>query len=72
MKQQTVIIAHINPNAPLPQLFINYIMKHIAGIILYLFQRQVMKIAQDVHSLHAHRIRENTAFYRDWLLPKLR
>lgn len=69
---KTVIIAHVNPNAPLPQSLLNYVIKNIAGVLLYLFQKQVIKISKDHHCHHSERIRSNTAFYTNWLLPKLR
>ena len=40
--------------------------------MLYLLQSQASKITTDVECTHAIRMRENTSFYRDWLLPKFR
>lgn len=69
---KTIIIAHIHPNAPLPQTFINFIMKNLAGLILYLFNKQVQKISRDPTSEYWSRIEKNAPFYKGWVLPKLR
>jgi hypothetical protein len=47
-------------------------MKNMAGVLLYWFQRQTLKVAKDHNCNHAQRIRQQTEFYRDWLLPKVR
>jgi hypothetical protein len=39
---------------------------------LYVLQQQVIKVARDHDCPHAHAMRANTGFYRDWMLPKLR
>jgi hypothetical protein len=62
----------VNPNCPLPQALLNFVIKHFAGVVLYYFQKQVMKVSQDHQCTHAHRIRDNKEFYSTWLLPKLR
>ncbi len=59
-------------NAPLPHSLINFLIRKLAGILLYLIQKQVMKVQTDHHCSHALRIRSNLDFYRDWLLPKFR
>jgi hypothetical protein len=59
-------------NAPLPQMVINFIIRKISGVILYLIQEQVKKIQSDSNCSHAKQIKANVGFYRDWLLPKLR
>jgi len=59
-------------NAPLPHTLINFLIRKLAGVILYMIQRQTLKVQQDDQCNHAQRIRSNHAFYRDWLLPKLR
>jgi hypothetical protein len=69
---QSTIIAHLNPRAPLPQTFINFIMKNVAGLMLYLFQKQAIKVSNDPNCEHAQRIRSNREFYGNWVLPKLR
>ena len=40
----TVVVARVDPKLPLPQPFINFIMKNVAGVFLNLFQRQVLKV----------------------------
>lgn len=69
---KTTIIAEVNPHAPLPQAMLNFFIKNLAGVLLYFFQKQAMKVSQDPNCAHAHRIRENREFYEDWVLPKLR
>lgn len=59
-------------NAPLPTTVINFLIRKLAGILLYMIQKQVVKVQTDHQCSHALRIRSNLAFYRDWLLPKLR
>jgi hypothetical protein len=66
------MIVHVNPNTVLPQAIINFCMKNLAGVLLYLYQRTAMKIAKDPNTSHAHRIREDKEFYCEWLLPKIR
>lgn len=69
---QTKIISRVDLNAPLPHSLINFLTRKLAGIILYVMQRQVMRVITEHHCQHAQRIRSNCDFYRDWLLPKLR
>ena len=47
---KTLIIGHVNPQAPLPQSLINFVMKKLAGVFLFLLQRQALKIV-DISSL---------------------
>jgi hypothetical protein len=69
---QSTIIAHINPNTPLPQTLLNIIMKNLAGLVLHLFQKQAHKVCADINCEHAKRMRSNKEFYIDWVLPKFR
>jgi hypothetical protein len=66
------MIIQLDTKAPLPKTALNFLIKNLAGGFLYFFQQQVQKICNDPDSTHAQRIRSNTAFYRDWVLPKLR
>lgn len=66
------IICRVDLNAPLPHTLINFLIRKLAGVILYMIQRQTVKVQHDDQCNHAQRIRSNHAFYRDWLLPKLR
>jgi hypothetical protein len=66
------MIIQLDPKAPLPQIALNFLIKNLAGSLLYFFQQQVIKVCKDSNTIHAQRIRSNTAFYRDWVLPKLR
>mmetsp|Transcript_26097 Transcript_26097/g.28462 ORF Transcript_26097/g.28462 Transcript_26097/m.28462 type:complete len:217 (-) Transcript_26097:152-802(-) len=69
---QNIFIIHVDPNTRLPQTIINFVMRNLAGVLLYLFTKQAIKASKDPNCSHAQRIREDTEFYRDWLLPKLR
>lgn len=68
---RTKIICNIDPRIYLPQLMINFIMKNLAGVFLYLFQQQALKVSKNPDCEHAKRIRENRVFYKDWVLRKL-
>jgi hypothetical protein len=56
----------------LPQVLLNFVIKNLAGVILYFFQKQVMKVAANPDCAHGVRIRQNREFYEQWLLPKIR
>jgi hypothetical protein len=67
------MVVHLDLNAPfVPQAVINLVMKNLAGVALYLFQRQAARVSADPSCEHAVRIQSNRLFYRDWLLPKIR
>jgi len=66
------IICRVDLNAPLPHSLINFLIRKLAGVILYMIQRQAAKVQSDAQCSHALRIRSNHGFYRDWLLPKFR
>lgn len=40
-----VVVAQVDPRIPLPQRFINFVIKNLAGVFLSLFQRQVVKVS---------------------------
>jgi hypothetical protein len=40
----SVVVAQVDPRIPLPQRFINFVIKNLAGVFLSLFQRQVVKV----------------------------
>lgn len=56
----------------MPTAVVNFAVKNLAGYMLYFMQRQAKKVAEDYDCKHAQRIRADTGFYRDWLLPKIR
>ncbi len=66
------IICRVDLNAPLPHVLINFLICKLAGVVLYMIQRQTAKVQTDHQCGHAQQIRSNHGFYRDWLLPKLR
>jgi hypothetical protein len=41
---QTIIVAKVDPKLHLPQMLLNFVIKNLAGVILYLFQCQVEKV----------------------------
>jgi len=69
---KTKIVSRVDMNAPLPHTLINFLIRNLAGIMLYVLQQQVIKVANHYDCEHAQRIRADTEFYRDWLLPKFR
>ena len=68
----TVIMACINPNVPLHQGLVNFVIKKMAGLALYFFQKRVSMVAHSEESSTSSKIQENVHFYTDWLLPKVR
>jgi hypothetical protein len=68
---KTVIITRIHPRMILPQFVINFLIRNLAGIFLYLFQQKVIKVSKDPSCPHGRRIVEDKKFYRDWLFRKL-
>ncbi|CAM9107328.1 unnamed protein product [Discosporangium mesarthrocarpum] len=66
----TSIVANLDPKAPLPQSAINFIMKRVAGMLLYFLVKAAKRISSEKNNPHWHRIREDVEFYRDWLGPR--
>lgn len=68
----TSILANIDPNlAFIPQALLEFIMKKMCGFLLIKLQSAAKKVGKDpVRNVHAQRMRDESAFYRDWLLPK--
>lgn len=69
---KTIFLITCNPRANLPQKFINFIIRNLAGMFMHFFQTKVKKVAADPESSHGQRVRANPEFYVKWLLPKLR
>jgi len=69
---KAVIITEVDFNAPLPQSVIKYLIQNLAGIVLSLLQQQAIKVKNNPTCKHAVKINTDAAFYRDWVLPKLR
>ena len=61
------IVAKVDFNSPLPTQMVNFIIRHLAGVLLISMQDQAKKNASDSTCKHAERIRQNKAFYTDWL-----
>jgi hypothetical protein len=67
----TRIVANINPNLALPQSLLEFIMKHLAGVVLAKLQVAAKKVAKNpVTNVHAIKMREEKEFYKDWLIVK--
>ena len=69
---RTRIIVNLDPNlAFIPQWMIEFCMKKIAGVLLLKIQRTAKHAFKNPHkSLHAKRIKDDTVFYKDWLVPR--
>jgi hypothetical protein len=69
---RTHIVANIDPNlAFLPQSLLEFIMKHLAGVLMAKLQVAARKIAKNpVTNVHAIKMREEKGFYKDWLMVK--
>jgi len=69
---KTKVVANVNPNISfLPQSLLDFLMKQLAGVILAKLQGASMKASKHpVKNAHARKIREEAAFYREWILPK--
>lgn len=68
---ETVLVANINPNLPLPNALLDFITRKICGVVISKIQSAAKKALKDpVRNPHARRIRESEDFYKGWLLPK--
>mmetsp|Transcript_25899 Transcript_25899/g.46923 ORF Transcript_25899/g.46923 Transcript_25899/m.46923 type:complete len:973 (-) Transcript_25899:202-3120(-) len=69
---RTKIVVNIDPNLKfLPQALLDFAMKKLCGSLLARLQSAAQNILNDpIHNPHAKRMREDVAFYRDWLYPK--
>ena len=70
----TKLVANIDPNLQfIPQSLVDFIMKRVCGVILYKMQVAARNISKDpITNLHAIKMREDTDFYKGFLLPKLK
>lgn len=50
---QTVIIMKVDPKLALPQTIINFFMKQLAGIFLYMMQKQAL-VVSGFHAISKH------------------
>mmetsp|Transcript_8049 Transcript_8049/g.11680 ORF Transcript_8049/g.11680 Transcript_8049/m.11680 type:complete len:877 (-) Transcript_8049:46-2676(-) len=68
---ETKLVANINPNLPLPQYMIDFVMKKMCGVLLSKLQTAAKKASKDpVRCAHARKVRQEKEFYEAWLLPK--
>jgi hypothetical protein len=64
------VIFTLDPKVQLPQAVINFFIKKVAGMLIYLLREQGLQVASDpARSAVAQRIRAST-FYSDYLLPR--
>ena len=68
---KTKIVCTVDPKVSVPRAVVNFAIKNLAGILLYLLQSQAAFIRDHPECPHAQRISENKAFYKEWLLPKI-
>lgn len=68
----TRIVANIDPNLSLlPQSLLDFIMKHLAGVMLGKLQGAARKAVKNPQrNEHAQRMRQEEEFYRKWLMAK--
>lgn len=68
----TRIVANINPNISfIPNSLLEFIMKHLAGVLLAKLQGASKKAAlHPVTNAHAVKMREEREFYQKWLMAK--
>jgi hypothetical protein len=64
---KTVILAQVDPKAPLPSTLLNFIIRNIAGLLLYFFQQKVLAVSNDPNCSHNVRMIENKEFYIKYL-----
>jgi hypothetical protein len=67
----TSLVANVDPNMPLPQWLIDFVMKHMAAVVLSSLLKAARKISENPNSLHRRRIIADKDFYKDWALPRL-
>lgn len=68
---ETKLVANINPNLPLPQYVIDFVMRKMCGVLLSKLQTAAKKASKDpVRCAHARKVRQEKEFYNSWLLPK--
>lgn len=71
-KVHTRIVSNINPNlAFVPQSLLDFVMRKMCGVVLGKLQHAAKRAAADpIHNAHAQRMRQDAAFYKEWLMPK--
>lgn len=69
---KTLIVANIDPNLSfMPQSLLDFIMKHLAGVILSKMQTAAKKVVKNpAKNEHAKKMREEEEFYKKWLMAK--
>ena len=69
---RTRLVANIDPNLSfMPQSLLEFIMKHVAGMVLAKLQAAAKRIPKNpVTNAHAVKMREERQFYQGWLMKK--
>eukprot|EP01041_Mallomonas_annulata_P007529 gene7529-15418_t len=67
-----IVIASLDPRAPIPVFLRNFIIRNFAGILVSCMQTQAKKIIAEPEGDYGQRMRNQKEFYVDYLLPKLR
>ncbi|GKY99318.1 hypothetical protein MPSEU_000886900 [Mayamaea pseudoterrestris] len=68
----TRLVANVDPNmAFMPQSLLEFVMKHLAGVMLAKLQAAAKKVTKNpAHNEHAKRMRTEQDFYKVWLMTK--
>lgn len=67
----TTIVCKVDPRTILPHAVVNLVVRNLAGLMLWFFQKKVQEVVISPEGDVARRIRSNPSFYKQWLLPKL-
>eukprot|EP01041_Mallomonas_annulata_P001304 gene1304-2518_t len=65
-------VVSIDPNAPLPDFLVNFVLQKLAGCVISRLQTQALEVSNHPECKHGDIIRGNEAFYSNFLLPKIR
>lgn len=72
-KARTCIVANMNPKCPIPKSLLNFGIKKVAGILLYLIRKEAEKIEQAqrdrTENEHLRRIESDPTQFYHWLRP---
>ena len=71
-KVETCFIACLDPHAALPRTIVNFVIRNIAGLFLYYFEKQVHKVGKTQDCPYKTKVQNSPEFYQEWLTPKLK
>ncbi|KAI9923028.1 hypothetical protein PsorP6_000596 [Peronosclerospora sorghi] len=77
MQARTCIVVNLNPKCALPRSMLNFGIKKIAGVLLYLIRKEAEKMEQEekragasaAKNEHLRRIREDPSGFYQWIRP---